>query len=454
MTTTTRRLELVLSGVAIAWRDVDLAPGAEAEVELEFTAAPGTQLGFLRLAGTDPWPLNDRLPVALAAEPPPRVAIVGPARPVGTGKPAGQLSAEAIRLALAAGPGAERKAFLAEAFTPETFAAVEDLSPFRAFFLIGPPALPAAVVERLARTSASNGAGIAVLAGDADALLALAAPLNLPTAAAGPVELSGGARLLPAEGGGDFFEGWTEAGRANCFRRALRLSDDGARVLARLRSDREELPGIVERSLGSAPVLGLPTLAERGWSDLATRENAGIFVPLVHELAARAAGLTTAGISAAPASPVELRVSERERNAGFFLVDAAGLRLPAGRADGALRLHFTAPAAPGAYQIVSELDGAALVRRGLAVRLSAEELAGRRSDRSDPTDRSDGGAAAVERLTAGRREGRELAGFRAALALAALAAELILARLVPSSPATDDAVVSASAAARAKRGKA
>jgi hypothetical protein len=441
----TRRLELVLDGVAVAWREVSLPAGAEAEVELEFAPAAGAHLGELRLAGADNWALNDRLPVALAASAAPPVAVLAHRRELSG-------AAEAARLALSAGPGAERKAFLAEAVSAEA-AALEDFAKFRAFLLVGPPRLPAAVAARLARAAATEGAGIVVLASDPDALNALAAALNLPApAAAGkPVEFPAPARLAPTEAGAALFEPFKAAARAPVFRRALRLNPGDSRVLARLGPAGGELAGLIERPLGRAAVLVLASGPEAGWSDLARREQAGLFVPLMHELAARAAALPEAELAAGPGATVDIRVAERERAARLWLVDAAGLRVPAGAPDAELRVRFQAPERPGAWRVISEIDGAPAAERALAVRLPPEELAGRREPAERLSALAVDSAAALGRLEADRRTGRELTAPLALLALALVAVELLAARLAAPVP---PAAPGAEAPARAKRGRA
>lgn len=440
-----RRLELVLDGVATAWQDLSLERGQETEVELEFSVAAGAHLGELRLAGADPWPANDHLPVAVAAAAPPRVTVIAERRELAR-------AAESVRLALSAGPGAERKAFLADVIAGESVA-LTDLSASRAFLLVGPPRLPAAAAARLARAAAA-GAGMVILASDPAALDELAVPLGLPVpaAAARVEELERPARLAPTEAGAALFAPFRGAAGSSCFRRALRLSAGGGRVLAQLRGAGPELPGLVEHSFGRAAVLVLASGPQQGWSDLAAREQAPLFVPLVHELAARAAGLAEAEIVAAPGATLELAASGRERGSRCWLLDAAGLRTPAGAPDAALRLHLAAPAWPGAFCLVSETEGLVAAERGLAVRLPAAELAGRRERAEHIAAFVAGSGAAMNWIEADRRAGRDLSGWLAAAALGLLVLELLAARLAPS-PGPAAAEPPEVSAAREKRGR-
>jgi|GEM_PF-5125575 len=441
----TRRLELVLDGVAVAWRDLTMEPGTETGVELEFAVSAGAHLGELRLTGSDPWPTNDRLPVALAASAPPRVAVVAERREL-----AG--AAEAVQLALSAGPGTERKAFLAESLAAET-AALEDLAVARAIFLIGPPRLPPTTCERLARAVAA-GTGAVVFASDPEALDALAVPLGLPVPAAGrnAVDFPAPARLSPTEAGARFFAPFRRAAEAGCFQKALVLDPGGGTLLARLRTPGTELPGIVERAFGRSAVLVMASGPQRGWSSLAGREQAELFVPLTHELAARAAGLPEAEFLAAPGGVVEFVATGRERGATFWLMDGTGIRVPAGCPDTDLRTAMTSPTETGAFRLLSEADGTTLVERTLAVRLPPAELSGDRRSAARIAALTAPPGAAVARIAADRRAGRELSGWLAALALFLLAAELAAARLAPLPASPGGATPGTTESARAKRG--
>ncbi len=422
-----RRLELVLDGVAVGWRDVTLEPGAEAEVEIEFSVGAGSHFGELRLAGADPWPANDRLSAAVCAAAPPRVAVIAGRRELGR-------SAEAVRLALSAGPGAERKAFLAEKLAPESLA-FENPAGTRAIVLVGPPRLPDAAVSRLGRALA-DGAGAVVMVSDPEALDALAVPLALPSPAAGGeiATFAAPARLVPTADGSSLFAPFKGAAGQACFRKAVRLKAEGGTVLATLRSGDGELPGIVERAFGRSAIIELASSPEKGWSDLAGREQAELFVPLVHELTARAAGLTEAEVLAAPGSTVKIPATGRERGARLWIEDPSGLRSPAGSPDESLVVRFSAPATPGTWRILSEADGAILAERALAVRLPAAELSGRREKSGRLDGLLVGSGAAVARLGESQRSGREISTWIAALALALLGFELLAERMAPRPP--------------------
>ena len=447
----TRRLELILDGVAVAWRDVELAAGAEAEIALPLAISEGTHLGELRLAlsETDPWKANDRLPAAFTAAAAPRVAVIARREALsGAGR--------AVHLALSAGPGRERKAFHAELLAPES-AALADFSLFRTFVLVGPPELDGESIARLARTVAA-GAGLVILAEDPAALELLAAEFNLPgpPAEREPVVFEPAARLAPAEADELFFRPLGASagpGGAEVFRRALRLRVDKGRVLAWLRSPGREVPGIVERSLGRGTVLLVASGPGRRFSALAEREQAGFFVPLMHELAARAAGLPGSGLSAGPGEAVKVEIPGRERAASFWLTDDRGLRLPAGHLDAEGRLHFSASREPAAYRLISEHEGRILTSRALSVHLDAGELSGRR----EPDERIAAFAAAEGAGPAGisgdRSGGFELAGALAVIALALLACE-ILAGFLTAQPKPPPDAAGPPGPASQKRGRA
>lgn len=443
-----RRLELVLDGVAAAWREVTLEPGAEVELELEFTAAAGTHLGELRLAGKDPWATNDHLPVAVAAVPAARVMVVSTRKELAD-------AAAAVRLALSAGPGEERKAFLAETLAAES-AALADFSAARAVILVGPPRLGPEATARIARVAA-EGAGVVVLASDAAALDELAVPLGLPVPSSAPNarDFASPARLVPAAEGAELFAPLGDAAAAACFHHALRLDAGGGTVLAALRSADGELPGLIERPCGRGRVLVLASSPERGWSDLAGREEAALFVPLMHELAARAAGLNPAETPARPGGSVSLAVNGRERGARFWLEDARGIRIPAGAAGTGMSLAFSAPAAPGAYRVIAERDGATVSERALAVRLPESELTGKPPSAAAPAGPAAMATSSREALLRVAQQvapGRELAGWLAAATLFFFLLEILAARIAAPTPgpaSTPDEPVAGSRRGRA-----
>ncbi len=452
-----RRIQLILGRkggrkVAVAWREVSLAPGSEVEVPLRFTAESGARLGELRLMPVprvrskpapvrlpdlDPWPVNDRLPVALAAHPPARIAVICRREDLNT-------AGRAVRLALSAGPGAERKAFLAETLAPEP-AALADLTGYRAFVLIGPPKLDRELSARLARRVAA-GAGAVVFAEDPAALAELAGPLGLPVppAAARPVDFATGAYLLPTRAGAGAFAPFRAAAVAPVFRRALALDAAGAVTLARLRSRRADLPGVIERHLGRGPVIVVASGPGARCSRLAAREHANLFVPLTHELVARAAGLVPSEIVAEAGGAVELATAARERSARFWLSGPAGLRTPLGSPDSGLRLHLAAPSVAGAYRLLSEADGKPLAERALAVRLDPRELSGRRLSPEGVPGRAPVLSGPLGALAPRAPRGRELAPLLAGLALGLLFVEMLASFLATGRRAQVDSEIPAS----------
>jgi hypothetical protein len=367
-----RRLELVMDGLAVAWRDVRLAPGAESEVALGFSLGAGAHRGRVRLTGSDAWELNDSVPVALVVQPAARLAVIcARERLSGDGR--------AVVLALSAGPGEERKAFLAESMDPDSARAVV-LGDFAGFVLVGPPVLERPLASRLARRVAA-GAGAVILADDPAALGSLAVPLGLPLPAAGDsrLRLAGGARLVPAVEGRQMFSAFRPALAGRVFRRGLQLKADGLKVLARMKSEDRELPGLVEHRPGRGCLLVLASSPARRFSRLAEREWAGLFVPLMHEMAARACGLLPAESVALAGEDLRLAASPRERAARFWLEGGPGLRFALGSPGRDLNLHVTAPSIPGNYTVASELDGATLSTRAMSVRHDPAEMTGFRT---------------------------------------------------------------------------
>jgi hypothetical protein len=410
-----RRLELVIGGVAAAWLDATVKPGAEAEFLLRFGAERGTRAAQVRLAGADPWPLNDSRPVALVVNPPVRVAVLCRREEVAE-------SGRAVSLALAAGPGLERKAFLASVLTPLA-AAREDLSSFRAFVLLGPPAMDSALAGKVARRVA-DGAGAVIFAEHSETLSTLAVPLGLPSplCSGGGMSFDGGGRLLPTRAGGPLFAPFRAATAAPVFKRALALEGRGSRVLARLRGEGRDLPGVLEWRSGRGQIVVVASSPSRRHSRLTERDYANLFVPLMHELVARAAGLPAAGLSARPGQTVEVGAAARERAARFWLRAGSGLRTPLGSPDGDLRLRFAAPAEVGAYRLISEDDGRVLAERALAVGHDPDELAGARGEKLSAADADLDSALEA---SAGRAPaGRDLAPLLATLGLLLLAAEM------------------------------
>jgi hypothetical protein len=438
-----RQLQLVLGGQAVAWRAVSLAAGAEVEVPLGFSVGGGTHLGELRLVGADSWVHNDHLPVALSARRPARVAVICAQRDIdGAGR--------AVRLALSAGPGEERKAFLAETLAARAAALSAD-SGYRAFVLIGPPRMAEASRARLARAVA-GGAGAVLLCEDPAALgeLAVALGLPVPPCAEKLVRVESNARLVPERAGEDLFATFRPAAAADVFRRTLELKPGGGTVLARMRAPGLDLPGLVEHDLGRGPVITLSSSPAGRYSRLAGREHANLFVPLMHELTGRAAGLTPAETAASPGSAVRIAALPQERAARFWLYGASGLRSPLGSPDEKLRLHLTAPERPGAYRLLSESDARPLAERALAVRDDPAELSGRRPAAAADAGRSLEVRAALGAVTRGAGRGRELASTLAALGLLLLLVEALAGFVAAGRPARRDEDLPA----RKKRGRA
>jgi Aerotolerance regulator N-terminal len=438
----TRRLELVLGDVAVAWRTVSLSPGTEAEVPLRFSLKAGTHLGELRLVGGDAWKTNDRLPVALVAGKAVRVAVICAQerlRSVG----------RAVRLALSAGPGEERKAFLAETLAPGS-AKLSSLAGFRAFVLVGPPKLEAEVSARLARRVA-DGAGMVVFAEDPAELGRLAVPLGLPVppADATVVRFRDAARLVPERAGAGLFSSLRPALAAGVFSRALKLDVGQGTVLARLKSRSQELPGLVESRLGRGLLLVVASSPSARFSGLRLREHAALFVPFMHELTARAAGLTPAESMTVPDEAVELAATSRERSARFWLYGPDGLRSPLGSPGNGLRLHLAAPAAPGAYRVISEADGQQLAVRPLTVRYRGSEVCGkRRTGRKPGVERS--ALSALSTVTRPAAKGTELTFWLAIAGLVCLFLESLASFAARARPPRNDDDLPA----RQKRGRA
>jgi len=438
-----RRLELVLGGVAVSWQTVRLPPGGEAEIALRFSVEAGAHLGEVRLTGSDPWEINDNLPVALVAQGAARVAVICSQARLST-------CGRAVCLALAAGPGEERKAFVAEGLAADS-ARAADLSRFSALVLVGPPALKTDMSSRLARRVA-GGAGLVILADDAGALEGIAVPLGMPVppSSGRPVDFARGARLVPDRAGGALFTDFRRALSESVFRRALSIDARSGTVLARLKSGDRELPGLVERHLGRGLVLTLASSTARRWSRLTGRDQAGLFVPLMHELVARAAGLVRAEHLAAPDGAVQLAISARERGARLWLYRGPGLRLPLGSPGERLEMHLAAPAAPGAYTILSELNAHRLALRPLSVRLGPGELRGLREEELGRFTNLSAGAPALGKVASSAVRGVELSPYLAAVGLLLMMAEAIVSFRVIGKPARGGEDISG----RQKRGRA
>jgi hypothetical protein len=437
-----RQLQLILGGRAVAWRSVALAPGAEAEVALRFSVPAGTHVGELRLAGDDPWDLNDHLPVAMGAHPAARVAVVCERERTAE-------AGRALRLALSAGPGAERKAFLAETLTPAS-AGLSNLSAYGAFVLVGPPRLSEQIRARLARRIAA-GAGAVLLCEDPAALGELAVKLGMPVppCEARLVRVESRARLVPESAGEVLFATFRPAAAADVLKRVVEFRPGRGRALARARAPGLDLPALVEHGLGRGPVLAFCSSPARRYSLLTERAHANLFVPLLHELVGRAAGLTDAGRVARPGGSLRVTAAFRERSARFWRYDSAGLRTPLGSPDRNLHLHIAAPEVPGAYRVISESDGRLLAERALAVRLAPEELSGARPPGAEAPSAVGDLPAALAAAVRPARRGRDLSGVPAALGLALLVCEALVAFLVARRvPVHEDAP------ARQKRGRA
>jgi hypothetical protein len=171
--------------------------------------------------------------------------------------------------------------------------------------------------------------------------------------------------------------------------------------------------------------------ASRSSGRLAEPENAALFVPLMHELAARAAGLAPAECAAPAGGDLAIRLDPRERAARFW-IESGALRLPQGAAPADMQLHLRVPEEPGAWRLTAEAEGRTVSERPLAVFGDWRELAGRRGDSAAlfADDGPSGGTAKMAALLTGGA-GRELTSLLAGLCLLMMAGEILAGRRAP-----------------------
>ncbi len=277
-----------------------IALDGDASATVEFAVpelAEGLWRGHVAVEGGDDLPFDDRRYLALAVAPPSRVLVVD-------GDPGrSPLEAETYFLKAALRLAPEGETYAKAPFDPrvvdlfEAKGGLPDLARASAVVLANVADLPAADARALLRF-VERGGGLVVFTGDRVTAEASASLVDAGLGVGrvvGPLSEPGRPwRLDRWEAAHPLLRPFSEPEHGDIRRPAFsgitRITPDpSARVVARFRGGD---PALLERSVGKGKVVWFASSCDRGWGDW---PRGRMFLPMVHQMVAYAAGLAEGG---------------------------------------------------------------------------------------------------------------------------------------------------------------
>ena len=295
------RLHLDCEGVVHdSEKKIELDGGATGTAAFDPIAlAEGLWRGHVEIAAGDDLPFDDRRYLALSVAPPLRVLLVDG----DSGREGTPFSSEThfLQAALRLAPAGER--YAKSPFDPRTIALEEggdvlaDLSKTDVVVLANVAKLGLSDLSRLAQM-VTRGGGLVVFTGDhVDA--AAAGPLAVAGLGVGTVEgpattTETAWRLERWDAKHPLFRPFADPERGDLRRPAFtgitRITPDpAARVLAWFRGG---VPAVLEKTLGRGRILWFASACDRDWGDW---PRGRMFLPMVHQMIAEAAGIADGG---------------------------------------------------------------------------------------------------------------------------------------------------------------
>ncbi len=295
------RLHLECEGVVHdSEKLIELDGGAAGTVTFDpIPLAEGLWRGHVEIAAGDDLAFDNRLYLAVSVAPPLRVLLVDG----DSGRGTTPFSSEThfLQAALRLAPAGER--YAKSPFDPRTMALAEggeglpDLSMLDVVVLANVGKLESSDVSRLAQM-VTRGGGLVVFTGDhVDAASAgplAAAGLGVGTVEGPATSTETSWRLERWDAKHPLFRPFADPERGDLRRPAFtgitRITPDpAARVLAWFRGG---VPAILEKTVGRGRILWMATACDRDWGDW---PRGRMFLPMVHQMIAAAAGIADGG---------------------------------------------------------------------------------------------------------------------------------------------------------------